>query len=77
MLRVRQVAGYMRGHPLQVAATVGGLLIVDWLNVFVRIDRADLLVRIIASAVKPLVRAVQHTWAVVWRAALSFRLVGQ
>ena len=66
------VAKWCRRHPLQVAGGIGALLVADFLNLFVRVDQLDPLVRL----VQPAVAAIGRLWNKLVPVLLSFRRAG-
>ena len=66
------VTAWCRRHPLQLAGGIGALLVADFLNLFVRVDQLDPLVRI----VQPAVAAVMRLWNRLLPVLLSIRGAG-
>lgn len=63
------ITRYVREHPFQVAAGLGGLFLADLLNLAVDIDRLDIVVRLVKVVTSPLLRLA----AAVQRLALRRR----
>ena len=61
----KRVLAYSAAHPLQVAGTVGALLLADLLNIAITIDRLDPLVRLASTIGRPFNLLFRYIWRLV------------